>query len=217
MTSKPEPGADPTPTQPDKGEDTDRLLDELHEAELAESAGGPAPQPTAPQPNPKQAMAMLQSLFATLVPPKTIELTDALGNTYTARAVLPARAQIKIMQQLQRLWSADVSALTTMSDGGVAGVAEALVNLAADPDILDGLCDAFKAAHPAIVRAARAKATVESKQDHSDDLLDLDDPANLFPVEELVAGLVPFFIRFAARAGDLIRQVAPTTVAAATA
>ena len=166
----------------------------------------PTPIPTQDLANdPAVAIAALQEVFSTLVPPDRIHLQDAFGNEYSVRAVLPARAQITIMQHLQRLWETEVDGVAGLTSGGAAGVAGAVVALAADPVILNGLCDAFKAAHPSIVRKAKAKAAEEYAGD--DDVPDLDDPANLFPVEELVAGLVPFFIRFAARAADLMRSM----------
>jgi hypothetical protein len=167
------------------------------------SENGAASPPTTPTPDPGQAVAALHALFSTLVPPDRITLTDVLGNEYAARAVLPARAQITIMQHLQRLWEAEVPGAQGIAEGGAAGVAGALVALAADPIILQGLCDAFQAAHPHIVEQAMQAAVSEGMQ--------AGDSADVFPVEELVAGLVPFFIRFAARAADLAGQMmAPT-------
>jgi len=139
------------------------------------------------------AMEQLRSLFATLVPPDRVELQDALGNRYDATAVLPARAQIKVMQQLHALWERDLPVNLSADAASVAGL---IVALAADEAILNGLSDAFVAAHPKVVKGAtEASAAAGDGYKH---------PADLFPIEELVAGLVPFFVRFAARAGDLI-------------
>jgi hypothetical protein len=149
----------------------------------------------------RDAMEHLRQLFATLVPPDTLELQDALGNTYTARAALPARAQIKVMQQLQALSDREVSMPTAGTDA--AGMIGMLVQLAADPVVLDGVADAFAAAHPAVLVQARDAAKAQG--------LDYTHPADLFPVEDLVAGLVPFFVRFARRAADLMGQVTGPT------
>ena len=178
-------------------------MDEPTGADATQTAAAPQP---AEVPDLAEAMAPLRALFSTLVPPDRITLTDALGNVHSVRAVLPARAQIMIMQRLQRLWEVDVPGLTGMA-GGAAGIVGALVTLAADETILAGLCEAFNAAHPRVVQAAHAAAVAEDVQ-----IPTPHDAADLFPVEELVAGLVPFFIRFAARAANLMDQVtAPVT------
>lgn len=147
----------------------------------------------------REALDTLRELFATLVPPDRLTLTDAYGNAYTARAVLPARAQIKVMQQLHALWERDVPIAAANDAAGVAGL---LVNLAADPEVLDGLADAFQAAHPSVCAQARKAAEAEGAQP-----ADVAHPADLFPVEELVAGLIPFFVRFASRAANLMGQM----------
>ena len=151
------------------------------------------------------AAQQIRALFATLVPTERLELQDALGNRYEARAVLPARAQIIVMQHLQRLWEMeDLPDLGAFTQGGVAGIVGVLMQLAADEQVLNGLSEAFAAAHPAVLQQARDAytSTGGDKGAH---------PADLFPVEELIAGLIPFFVRFAARAGDLMNQVqAPT-------
>jgi hypothetical protein len=139
------------------------------------------------------AMAGLRDLFSTLVPPDRMQLQDALGNRYDASAVLPARAQIKVMQQLHALWERELPVSFGADASAVAGL---VVALAADEVVLDGLADAFLAAHPKVVSAA-----VQASDREGDGYTH---PADLFPIEELVAGLVPFFVRFAARAGDLI-------------
>ena len=157
--------------------------------------------PTPDAPDAAAAVESLRNLFDTLVPPKTITLQDALGNEYTARGMLPARSQIIVMQHLQRLWEADASALEVESTGnGIADATAAVLKMAGDPVILDGVCAAFGAAHPKLVKDAAAAMV-------ADGLESTDDPAELFPLEELVAGLVPFFIRFAARAANLMNAV----------
>ena len=78
--------------------------------------------------------------------------------------------------------------------------------MAADPVILDGVCAAFSAAHPQLVAQASKAMAAECE-------LDTTDPAELFPLEELVAGLVPFFIRFATRAANLVEAVTASPTA----
>lgn len=150
---------------------------------------------TESEPSVQEAVGQLRDLFATLVPPDRLELQDALGNRYTTRAVLPARSQIKVMQTLSDLWDLEVNAPGT----DVSSVIGLLVKLAGNPVVLDGMCEAFQTAHPKVVESAQTAAKSEG--------LEWTHPGDLFPVEELVAGLVPFFIRFAHRAANLMEQV----------
>ena len=157
-----------------------------------------APEPGAVVEEATQAAQDLRDLFATLVPPDTIELTDALGNRYTVRSALPARAQIRVMQQMDELLSAEVdtSSISLVAQGGgLNAMANALVSLSKQPKILDGLAATFTAAHPAIVKQAGQAATEAG--------VEAADAADLFPAEELVAGLVPFIVRSAGRLVEL--------------
>lgn len=163
------------------------------------------PAPPVAAPDPVAAVATLKDLFATLVPPDKIEISDALGNRYQARAALPARAQIMVIQHLERLAGIGVSPLESLG-GGLPAIANLVVTLARDPDVLNGIADAFGAAHPKVVAGAVAASKAEGDG--------YTHPADLFAVEELVAGLVPFFIRFAAKAADLISQVMPEQASA---
>lgn len=171
-------------------------IDELVEKDLAASAPPPGPALTTPAPaqSPGEAFDALRSLFANLVPPTELVLTDCWGKEYKARAVLPARAQILVMQELHKLWEKQVSLPT--NEAAMAAMAGRIVLMASDPEILDGISAAFTAAHPKVVAEAMA-----------DDIEGVGDIADVFPVEELVAGLIPFFVRFVARAADLYTQV----------
>ena len=156
----------------------------------------------------KQGMAEaaeeLRQLFSTLVPPETIELRDAFGGVHKVRSALPARAQIRVMQQLDALLAAriDTSALALVAQGGgVEGVATALISLAQQPAVLDGLAAAFTAAHPSVVAQAIEAGRAVG--------VEVADAADAFPAEELVAGLVPFGVRSASRLIELATGMAP--------
>ena len=147
----------------------------------------------------REAARGLRELFSTLVPPDEIEIQDAFGGRYCVRAVLPARRQIVVMRQIESLLSAEsgVKALTA-TGSGIEGIAAALISLATNEVVLDGICRAFGAAHPDVVKQAQARAmAVEVPKK------DATHPADLFAIEELVGGLLPFFLRLAAKIVDL--------------
>jgi hypothetical protein len=149
-----------------------------------------------------EALSQLKDLFATLVPPETLELQDAFGNTHLTRSTLPARAQIKVMQQLEKLWKLELDGAIGGDLTGVAGVSNLLMSLASNEDVLDSLSKAFACAHPAAMKTAKMSALdlnmLESECSHA---------ADLFPVEEIIAGLLPFFMRLANRAMELMDKM----------
>ena len=151
--------------------------------------------------DPAKAMQDLRALFDTLEPPDRITINDILGNSYSVRGVLPARAQIIVVQHLQRLWDNEVST-AALTSGDAATIAGVVMQLAINEGVLDGLSEAFAVAHPGAVEGARQAAKADG--------LDSTHPADLFAIEEMVAGLVPFFVRFVARAAGLVSAVIPT-------
>lgn len=155
----------------------------------------------------------LTRILDTLVPQKTVLVLDSLGNEYKLPGSLPARRQIEVLRRLEALKNAAmedpaVQALigsfrkgkaTEEVDGGEAmsSVIDTIVKLANDPEVLDSLSNAFAFAHPGVVAKAKvALAEVEGEAG--------EDPADLFPLEELVAGLVPFFVRLLKRGAEAL-------------
>lgn len=171
--------------------------------------GSPAQAPAAP--SPEQAVQQLRSLFDTLVPPATVAITDGFGGRHTVRGVLVARAQVLVMRHLEALAEAQVpeSVRRGALAGGMGDVVAVVVRLASDPEVLRALAEAFTVAHPGAVKAAQENARAAGV-----DLPPNADPSDLFPIEEIVAGLAPFLLRLAKRALDTISQVTASTVAA---
>ena len=170
---------------------------------MSENEKNETPVDSAPQVSPTEAINQLKDLFSTLVPPETLEIQDAFGNTHLTRASIPARAQIKVMQQLDAIWSADTSEIEISSGaGGIAGISRLVIQLCSNEVLFESICGAFAYAHPKAVRDAAVSA-LESGVPEAD----TKHPADLFPVEEIVAGLVPFFMRLASRAANLMTQV----------
>ena len=157
-----------------------------------------------PEPEVDTALAasQLRSLLATLVPPDRVHLVDAFGGSYTVPGILPARAQIVVMQKIEKLLEidTDANALAGFSSGGMAAIGGAIIRLAAKPEVLLALALAFEAAHPVITKEARKRGVDKGALEKGGSY----DAADLFPVEEMVAGLVPFFLRLASRMVDLL-------------
>lgn len=155
------------------------------------------------EPSPQEAVSQLRELFTTLVPPETLELRDAFGNTHLVRATIPARSQIKVMQQLDSIWGIDTSEIT-MSEGmgGIGGISNLIIKLCSNEVLFESICGAFEYAHPRAFKDAQKSAIACGV-----DAEDTKHVADLFPVEEIVAGLIPFFIRLASRAVNLMNQV----------
>lgn len=159
----------------------------------------------------REAAEGLRRLFATLVPPDEVEIEDAFGGRYTVRAVLPARRQIVVMRKIEGLLSidAEIGALAT-SGAGIEGIASAIVSLASNEAVLDGVAAAFEAAHPTVVATARERAREAGLSEE-----EVAHPGDLFSIEELVGGLLPFFLRLAAKiVGILGTAIGATSEAA---
>ena len=58
---------------------------------MSENEKNETPVDSAPQVSPTEAINQLKDLFSTLVPPETLEIQDAFGNTHLTRASIPAR------------------------------------------------------------------------------------------------------------------------------
>ena len=160
----------------------------------------------------RQATDALRELFDTLVPLKTIMLEDVFGMSYTVRGSLNARSQIKVAQALEAMFgsSADEATRATLlraREQGMDGIIAAMIELATDPAVMASLASAFEAAHPDVVAHA-----LETSQKHDEECIDA---ADVFAVEEMVAGLLPFFVRFGVRALNIADTMLPTTVSKA--
>jgi hypothetical protein len=150
-------------------------------------------------------MDEVRALLERLVPPETVELADVYGNKYTVRPVLSARRQIAVLRHAEKLMNLAAGTVDGMTFD-VGNIGAILIRLADNERVLDVLCDAFEAAHPQVVIHARSVA--ESDENHV---------ADLFPVEEIVGGLVPFCVRLATKLLDMAAAIVPnpTTESAA--
>ena len=192
--------------QPGKGEETDRVLNELAEAaELDESKSPDAPNAPTDPTELSKSIDGLKKLFATIVPQDEVEFIDSYGGKHKARALLPARRQVRVMRELEAMFDAniDLSLLSVSAESGMDAIIRAIIGVAADERVLAGLGRAFAEAHPRAMKRALEMAAEAGDEFPKDTV----DGADLFPVEEIVAALVPFFVRLATRLLDALGQM----------
>jgi hypothetical protein len=123
----------------------------------------------------------LMALFETLNPQGTATVEDIEGNVYEVRTVLPARAQIVVMQKLHAISQMDLPDGFSLTTEDMVSTFMALAEV---PGFLTAVADAFETAHPKAVAGARTACSLPDA-----------DAADLFPVEELATGLLPFVLR----------------------
>ncbi len=169
----------------------------------------PAADPNQTVVEPGEAMGKVRAMLLRLVPPDSVMIEDVYGNQYNVRPTLPARRQIKVMRHIEKLLNlgADTPELQDFKVDGVKEIGAVIIKLASNEAVLETLCDAFADAHPKVVEGAIAAAKdAGDKEKHV---------ADLFAVEEIVGGLVPFCIRLATKLLDLIQAVVPNEEAIA--
>ncbi len=139
--------------------------------------------------------AAISAVFDVLVPPEEIEVYDIFGNTYRKKAVVGARIQIKILRRLEDL----PEKLNFEIDGTGTDVINAIIKMASDEKVLYALSDCMAIAHPKIIKAASEIA------DKNDFEYEKDSPViDLFAIEEIVASIIPLFLRLAQRGGQAL-------------
>lgn len=141
----------------------------------------------------------LQRILDTLVPPTKICIENVNGEKFDLAAAIPARRQIALLRIIEEMRSIAVNdsqavALTKILSGGfdAAAIAQLVVTMAENEKFLSLVGKAFSTAHPSAVP-------------------DGQDPLDLFAAEEMVAGLIPLFLRIVKRAGGLISVMAAAT------
>lgn len=163
-------------------------------------------------------------LFNVLVPPARVEVEDIYGNRYVLPGALPAKRQIPVLQALEQL--KDVSAdnpgaqaiaglIIRAKDGNLnpetaaADVASAVFKLAGDDAVMQTLSDALRLAHPGAVGKALAAgkhAAAELRRAGDETAVDPEHAHDVFAVEEIVSGLLPFFFRLARRVAQAMSE-----------
>lgn len=159
-----------------------------------------------------------QKLMDTLFPAGKHVMRDVGGTEYPVRTTLAARREVELVRKLAEVsqlpaasWAQELAA--GAADKSVQGTIGALLGvvgkLAAEPRVLDLLCEAVAIAHPALLAQA-----VEANR--STGLLDgviTPGLADLFDTTELVQSLLPFVLRPASKAMGALNllPLRPTT------
>ena len=149
------------------------------------------------------AVDSIRELFATLDPPAEIEVANIYGGVTKLRSSVPARNQVRAMRELEKLMglaaSDDMQSLAKQSGSGIGGVVGFLVRAAMRDDVLDALCAAFSEAYPQALDSARSDAKAQGVK--GADKLGV---ADLFGIEEVATGLVPFLLRMIQKAATVL-------------
>ena len=153
-----------------------------------------------------EAVVDFKSIMDILVPQDTVEVVDLFGNNHMVRSSIPARAQIKILRELDSIkTSALAEQIQGIGDGGMGNIVGALASLADDPKVLTALAKCFQYAHPQVVQSVGEEATEKG--------IEWEDAADLFGIEEVIAGIIPLFIRLMKRAAQAAGSMESVTVA----
>jgi len=139
------------------------------------------------------------SLLETLVPPKDIQIVDVFGNEYELPTSVSARKQIKILREFEKLKDIPAEKFS-IKDGTPAGIVSMIVDIAMNEIVFDVICKCFYTAHTLTVLKAKTVADEEGVEVEKDHL----GVGDLFPIEEIVSGIVPLFIRLARRTGSAL-------------
>lgn len=144
------------------------------------------------------------TLVDILVPPSSVEITDAFGNQHKVSTAIAARSQIILFRIVEDLQKCEAVS-KVMADGSISnsgGVAGALMYLGGDDEVMGYLAEAFEVAHP--------KAYNEARKSAEDQGIEVNDAADCFSVEELVSAIVPLFLRLLKRTAQAanVMQVA---------
>jgi hypothetical protein len=154
----------------------------------------------APSEQEKKSLSDMRKIIDTMVPPKTVEVVDVLGNEYRLPGAVSARVQVEILRVVEGLSTLPAGALFSGSVGDTKGLVAMLSILAREPLVLAALAEAFGLAHPAALTKALAAVRAEG--------IEANDAADAFAVEEIVAALVPLFVRLAKRGASAADAVA---------
>ena len=147
----------------------------------------------------RDGLTQLRTIIDTMVPPKTVVVVDVLGTEHRLPGAVSARVQVEILRIVESLASLPAGALLSGTEQTARGAVALLLSLAHEPRVLDALSEAFGIAHPGAVERARA-AVVEAGGKAGD-------AADLFAIEEIVAGLVPLFVRLVKRGTSAAQAV----------
>ena len=115
-----------------------------------------------------------------------IVIHDYEGKEYRLRGVLPARRQIAVFKSIAQMLESGQGLIAQKGPAEGANWLNIAVGLVTDEAVIEQLGKTFRTAFP---DAAGKK-----------------DPLDIFPLEELLASLVPLLVRFLKRSGMAIAE-----------
>ena len=150
--------------------------------------------------NLEEAGQTIQGILETLVPPENIEITNIFGDKFTVSGVCSARKQIKILRQIDKIRELGTD---LEIEGSVSGFINGIVLLASNEEILGILSEVFGDTYPRELEQSK-KTAKKNKVEFEEGKFA---SADLFPLEEMAAAIVPLFIRLARRTGQAITAI----------
>lgn len=141
--------------------------------------------------------AALTVFLDKLVPPEKLEIEDIAGNKYKLRTSISARNQIKVIRRFEEMMKGvDKDTLTIEQPITLSSILKAFLTITSDETVMSAMEDCFSLAHPDVLKEAIAECgTKKSKA------------ADVFPIEELLSGVLPLFIRLLKRGTMVISQM----------
>lgn len=149
-----------------------------------------------------EAAQKVREVLEVLAPPGELTIHDAFKGQHVVADVLPAIAEIEISRALESMAGAPIlrGEIEGIDTGKPENIIVGVLRIARNEEVLKAICRCFEVAHPHVVDAAFENAKETGRKTERD-------PLYLFPLEELVAGLLPFFARFASRIAELFEEM----------
>ena len=154
----------------------------------------------------KEATESMKDIIDALVPPSTVEVTDVFGILHIVPATCSARAQIKIMRMIEKIKDLELPEGLNTEGMNVNDIAKILSTLVMNEAVFETVCKCAELAHPKLI--AKVKDMAQAEDVEYDPELPV---ADLFPIEEAIAMIVPLFLRIARRTGQAIQKIAEAT------
>jgi len=141
--------------------------------------------------------AALTVFLDKLVPPEKLQIEDIGGNKYKLRTSISARNQIKVIRRFEEMMKkVDKSKLVIEQPITLSSILSAFMTISSDDVVMSAMEDCFQLAHPVVLKdAVSACGNKKSKA------------ADVFPIEELLSGVLPLFIRLLKRGTMVISQM----------
>ncbi|HHZ95224.1 MAG TPA: hypothetical protein EYN67_06655 [Flavobacteriales bacterium] len=143
----------------------------------------------------------LQNVLKTLIPDDEIEVQDVLGGKHMVRTVASARVQIKVLRQFEKLKSLSFTEMPFANDA--SSMFDLIMSVADNDDVLRVISNCFSVSQPLLIASVKKKATEQGFPFEDSDLA----AADLFPLEEMIAAIIPLFIRLARKASQAVKSI----------